>query len=313
MAEKKAKAEPEAPADGATDEPGEEQGVILHERPDSILQPARYGFDPKQVEAIRRTVAKECTDAELVMFLEVCGRYELDPFAKQVFAAKIQGAVQIIVSRDGLLALAHKSDDFRGIIGDVVHENDEFTVSYDEGARNVHHVYSWKSARPEDDAEPGDSTRGAIVGAWAEVRREGHEPTFYFAPLSEYDRGGKTPWSSHKSAMILKVAEQYALRKAFSVSGVVGEDEIDRRSTNLTALPDEPDYGDDALGAELRELVEGAREIDASAWRQAKVRGLLDGADDDARKKLRAELAAFIAEHTNEEEVVDAEVVGADG
>ena len=163
-----------------------------------ILAPARYGFDHAQVEAIRKTVAADCTDAELVMFLEVCARYQLDPFAKQVFAAKIKNRMQIIVSRDGLLAHAHKQHDFRGLTGDVIHAEDQFKVTYTAEGRTVEHAYGIKD-------------RGEIVGAWAEVKRsmpgqEKPETTFFYAPLDEYKRGGDTPWAKQTSAMILKVA-----------------------------------------------------------------------------------------------------------
>jgi phage recombination protein Bet len=293
----------EAPAD----EPQNDQEaaptgevVIREVNTESLLEPARYGFHPDQVEAIKRTVARDCTDAELVMFLEVCARYNLDPFAKQIYAAKIKGAVQIIVSRDGLLALAHKEEDFKGLTGDVVHRSDTFSVSYKDGKRSVTHEYAYGGA----------SERDEIIGAWAEVRREGHESTFFFAPMEEYERtNGDTPWKHHPSSMILKVAEVYALRKAYSVSGVVGEEEMDRQRSNLTAVPD-IEYGDDddpLLADDLRRLVEEANQAVPGSYRPVKLKALLNGVDHDQRVKVRDELLAF-SEHATEE-AVDAEVV----
>jgi phage recombination protein Bet len=272
-------------------------------RGSSVLVPARYGFADEQVEAIKRTVAKDATDAELVMFLEVCARYDLDPFAKQVYAAKIRGAMQIIVSRDGLLAHAHKQPDFRGIIGDVVRAGDAFTVTYKDGKRGIEHSYGTQVTASQPEGQ--QTGRGDIVGAWAEVRREGHEPTFYFAYLSEYNRGGDTPWAKQTSAMILKVAETYALRKAYSVSGVVGEEEIERERTNLTAPTEEGDYGDDPVLAErLQTALKQAREIDGAKWRPARMRAVLDGATHEDRLKLADELELFIEAHPLQGEVV---------
>lgn len=303
--------EPDAAAiDSADTEHGESLDVEAYSGT-SILVPARYGFENEQVVAIKKTVAKDCTDAELVMFLEVAARYRLDPFAKHIFAAKIKGAVQIIVSRDGLLHHAMRQPDFQGISGDVVHENDKFAVGYKNGKRNIEHSYTLTK-----------DGRGKIVGAWAQVERglpgdeKGTQTTFFFAPLDEYQRSGDGPWKSHPSAMILKVAEVYALRKAYSVSGVVGEDEMSTRPTraqaSLTQLP-AADYGDDPeLADRLKGLVEQAQEISASDWRPQKVVSRLDGADQESREAFANELADWIAEHDvaePEEEAVDAEVV----
>lgn len=292
MAEAATEPETEAPD---TDQPSTE---LADTRGASILVPARFGFDEQQITAIRATVAQDCNNAELVMFLEVAARYELDPFAKQIFAAKIDNRVQIIVSRDGLLAHAHRQADFKGLIGDVVHENDTFQISYEDGVRKISHTYAQKE-------------RGNLLGAWAEVHREGHEPTFFYAKLDEYARTGKTPWAKQTSAMILKVAETYALRKAYSVSGVVGEEEMQRPEgrapANLTAAP-ELDFGNDDLGQRLTDLFDEANTVVPGSYRPAKVESLLSGPAEDLderREALANELADFIAEHT----VVDAVVV----
>lgn len=156
------------------------------------LLPARYGFAAEQVEAIRQTVAKDCNDAELVVFLEVCARYQLDPFAKQAYAAKMGGGgVSIIVSRDGLLAHAHRQQDFVRMDGDVVCKGDTFNVRFADGERAVEHSYG------------NPSERGEVVGAWASVERRGHGSTFFYAPMAEY-RKGSPIWKSNPSSMILK-------------------------------------------------------------------------------------------------------------
>lgn len=265
----------------------------------SILQPARYGFDPAQVRAIKATVAKDCSDAELVMFLEVCARYGLDPFAKQAYAAKMGGGgVSIIVSRDGLLAHAHRQPDFVRLDCDVVRKGDTFEVAFVNGDRQVKHGY-------------GDPTaRGEVIGAWAMVERRDHGSTYFYAPLEEYKRSSPI-WSKHPSAMILKVAESYALRKAYSISGIVGEAEVDLRPTsgNITAAPTrgpQPDFGDDPeLATALKDAISRARETSPDKWRPAKVAALLHDATDDRRRELLAEIEAEFLEETVEAEVVE--------
>jgi hypothetical protein len=67
-----------------------------------ITKRARGDFDPQQVELIRRTIAKDCNDGELALFLETCARHDLDPIIKQIWTIKINGTMQPVVSRDGL-------------------------------------------------------------------------------------------------------------------------------------------------------------------------------------------------------------------
>lgn len=291
--------------------------------PTTILRAARHLFSAEQREAIKQTVASDCNPAELQLFLEVCARTEMDPFQKQIFAAKIKGKLQIIVSRDGLLAYAHRAGDLVSFTGDVVHAGDEFKVAYADGARSIEHSYALDhtpqtrikhGGDAEDDVIPVDSEswRGPIVGAWAEVRRRDNAPTFFFAPLDEYNRGGETPWKTHKSAMILKVAEVYALRKAYTVSGVVGEEESDSIAgkDNLTAVP-YVDYGDDTgLAVRLETLVEKANELVPGSYRPAKLQGLLNENDAEGREKIAEELENFIADQQEAQaEAVEGEVV----
>lgn len=260
-----------------------------------ITKPARYQWDEAQTAALRKTKAKECTPEEFVVFLEVAARYDLDPFAGQIYAAKIGGQTSIIVSRDGLLSFAHRQADFEGMVGDVVRRNDEFTVAFDNGERRVHHVWGTTPVVAEGDTLPNNAhPRGEIIGAWAEVHRRGMRPTFYYAERSEYD-SKKSTWASKPSAMILKVAESMALRKSFSISGVVGEDEVHKERASLSSLPEEPDWGNDPeLAVALKQAVEEANDLVPGSYRPPKVKALLQDADDERRTEVLRDIREFI-------------------
>ena len=177
------------------------------------------GIDRKRWDLVKATVAKGASDQEVAMFLELAAKYDLDPFAKEVWCAKGsntdggEGRLLIMVGRDGLRKIAQRNNIH--IDGDVVHEHDRFEVARSaDGNRTVEHAWG----RPED--------RGPIVGAWAECREGGPlgKPLgFFYAALSEYKPTNEkklkySPWGTQESVMILAAAERQALRQATPLS-----------------------------------------------------------------------------------------------
>lgn len=256
----------------------------------------RGEWDAGQINLIKATVAKGASDGQLGMFLELCARYQLDPFAKQIWCANMGGGFTIMVSRDGLLALADRHNDFEGMDGDIVRSEDTFVKEHGPEGVAIKHV-----------VEDGDiEKRGEIVGAWAVVFRRGRRPTYFFAPFKQYKRGDNTPWGKQTDAMILKVAESMALRKAFTVSGVVGEDEMTPQLQTVTrpgeVVTHEVEWPqDEDLASELKT---GFKLL---GYTKAKMRLKVNGKTEE---ELRAVLAELQSEADTEDEVIqDAEVV----
>lgn len=162
------------------------------------------------VDTVRDTVAKGATDAELNMFLQVCKRFDLDPFAREVFFIKEKPSEpgRIQAGRDAFLAIANRHPAYEGMTSDVVYTGDTFRRT----EQGVEHGYDF------------EKRKGTIVGAYALVYRSDRRfPSYSFARFSEYSPQsppGWSPWHKFPSAMILKVAETAALKKAFSISGL---------------------------------------------------------------------------------------------
>ncbi|SDD29765.1 phage recombination protein Bet [Halanaerobium congolense] len=171
-------------------------------------------FTQKEIETIKRTVASDANTDELRMFLHIAKTYGLDPFNKEIFFWKIKGKPTIMTSRDGYLKIADRHEEYNGLVSDVVRENDKFRRK----AQGIDHEYG--------------TNRGDIIGAYALVYRKDRDyPVYVFAPFQEYFAGTRV-WTNYPSAMILKVAESMALKRAFTVSGLVTAEEMDVQRLN---------------------------------------------------------------------------------
>jgi hypothetical protein len=204
-------------------------------------------IEPRTLALIQNTIAPNCSPAEVGHFLELCAHYGLDPFAKEAWCAKGNngGNLLIMVGRDGLRKVAQRNG--LHVDGDVVRENDEFTICRTpDGNRTVTHSYG------------SPAKRGEIIGAWAECRMAGpmgRPMGYFYAPLNEYlpkNVSSYSPWSKQVGVMILAAAERQAIRQATPLGGLlaIGEDEV--VNDHGPTVPE----GGDPSGAELPHEVE---------------------------------------------------------
>ena len=151
--------------------------------------PAQY--KPQQVQLIRDMCAKDCTENEFLLLMQLAKTYQLDPFAKQIWAVKYgNNPAAIFCGRDGFLAIAHRSGKFDGM-------------------------------------ESGTRKDGDDLVGWCRVyRKDMSRPFEVEVSLSEYSTG-KNLWQTKPKTMIVKVAESHALRRAFGISGLYAPEEID--------------------------------------------------------------------------------------
>ena len=151
--------------------------------------PAQYS--QQQVQLIRDMCAKDCTENEFLLLMQLARTYQLDPFAKQIWAVKYgNNPAAIFCGRDGFLAIAHRSGKFDGM-------------------------------------ESGTRKDGDDLIGWCKVyRKDMSRPFEVEVSLSEYSTG-KNLWQTKPKTMIVKVAESHALRRAFGISGLYAPEEID--------------------------------------------------------------------------------------
>lgn len=75
----------------------------------AITLGAQFGYTPEYVGLIKETYAKDATDNELQMFLDVCHSTKLNPFAKEIYFWKQQGKVIIHTGIDGYRLIADRT------------------------------------------------------------------------------------------------------------------------------------------------------------------------------------------------------------
>jgi phage recombination protein Bet len=174
---------------------------------------AQSAWSRERVELIRRTICpKGIGEDEFALFIEQCKRSGLDPLLKEAFCV---GRRQNVGNRErpnwvtryefqpseaGMLARAERFPDFKGIQASAVYAEDEIIV--DQGKGEV--VHRFNPAK----------RKGALVGAWARVVREGKLPVVVWLDFSGYVQ--QTPlWAKIPTTMIEKCARVAALRKAY--------------------------------------------------------------------------------------------------
>lgn len=280
---------------------------------------SRAAYNDKQIALIARTVAKDATPEELHFFLNVSARYNLDPFQGEIYCSKMrgknggEGRIAIIVGEQGRLKIANRYPDYKGFNADVVCENDRFVklavpveVPGAPGCwTKIEHSYGMAGSS-------GDVGRGAIIGGWCEVYREGRPAVFFFAPLSEYapkaedvsDAARKfIPWFSTESRMIVKCAISTGFRMAFNLAGIYGEEEIEHIREQAVAgkvnIEDEIEWGEEEETAEwMKSVFAAANNVKDGSYPPAKIRLMLAGLTDDERRALAdSEIIPFIVQN----------------
>jgi len=245
-------------------------------------------FTDEEKELLRRTVCKNVSDDEFKVFLHVAETYGLDPFNKELFFLKDnKDKKNIFTSRDGYLSIANRHEAFDGLVSDVVRANDEFKRT----TTGIEHIY-------------GGSDRGNIVGAYALVYRKGRKyPVYIFAPFEEYN-GYNSVWNRYPSAMILKVAESMALKRAFSVSGLVSQEEMDvqrleDKEEKRKSGQDKVIKPADAKEEEKADSKSKSNKVKKLTGREKEIKSIVDG-----DIKLRKDLFEYL-EHVKKMKGVD--------
>ncbi|MBN8231325.1 phage recombination protein Bet [Corallococcus macrosporus] len=180
---------------------------------DGTTSPQGAAWNRERVELVKRTICpRGISEDEFALFIEQCKRSGLDPLLKEAFCVARRQNIgnrerpnwvtkyEFQPSEAGMLARAERFPDFKGIQASAVFAEDEIVV--DQGKGEV--VHRFNPAK----------RKGALVGAWSRVVREGKLPVVVWLDFSGYVQ--QTPlWAKIPTTMIEKCARVAALRKAY--------------------------------------------------------------------------------------------------
>lgn len=189
-------------------------------------QSAISQFSQTDIDIIKNSVAKGTTDAELKYFLAVAASTGLNPFQKEIWCYKSGSDMLIFTGRDGFLSNAQRKPDFKGMRSAYVCATDKFKMNIVAG--HIEHEFT-------------QADRGAIVGAYAVVKREGMDSFIAWADFKEFNKGYNA-WKSNPGSMIKKVAEAHALKQAYSLSGIDSEHDYDFQRNSFASQTEETEF-----------------------------------------------------------------------
>lgn len=167
------------------------------------------------------------TAEQVLAFLQVAGKYHLNPLTREIYAFPAKGGgIQPVVGVDGWLTLANRHGDFDGLeYEDVV-----------------------------------DTETGELLAITCKVyRKDRKHPICATEYMAECKRGTE-PWKQWPRRMLRHKATIQGLRMAFGFSGIVDPDEAERWHD---ATPDSTEVKDatERRTQEIREKLQQATEV----------------------------------------------------
>ncbi|EIT85949.1 recombinational DNA repair protein RecT [Fictibacillus macauensis ZFHKF-1] len=227
-------------------------------------------FSETELATIKNTYAVNASNEEFALFIQICSNNGLNPFKNHIYFIKYGNQMSIQVAVEGILHLAQKREDFKGVTTQLVHENDEFEVEIDQDSQELK-VTKHSVKFP----------RGKVVAAYAVARKEGSPDKVVIIETEEVEHFKKkqgSQWNTYFNDMFKKHTLKRALKLQFgidaddSVMGNTQEDYQPQRQERRDITPQ-------SIQVEEGELVSEEEQLKAQ-WQVIKEKTASWGKDD---------------------------------
>ncbi|WP_456273601.1 RecT family recombinase [Bacillus sp. AK031] len=206
-------------------------------------------FSQKELEVVVNSIAKNATNEELALFIQICKHNGLDPFKNHIYFIKYGNQMSIQVSVEGIQYLAQQREDYRGVSTQLVHENDDFEIGIDPETQEL-----------KIEKHSIKIPRGKVAAAYAIAKREGYPDKVVVMEVDEVEHLEKkqgSQWKTYFNDMFKKHVLKRALKLQFGIdvddatAAQSTDDSLDdykpreRRDITPSSFDDEPDIIDD--------------------------------------------------------------------
>jgi len=182
----------------------------------------QHGFSVTQINILKNTLCKDASEDDLMIFLMICKKTGLDPFAKQIHAVIRGGKMVIQTAIDGLRLIAERTKKYM--------PGPEPIISYKENGEIASATAFVKKLGPD----------GQWHIAAATAHFDEYAQRFYDRASNRWKLGQF--WEKMPRLMISKCAEALALRRAFpaEMSGLYSDEEMTQADVILNK--EEPEH-----------------------------------------------------------------------
>ncbi|OIK13561.1 RecT protein [Bacillus sp. MUM 116] len=185
-------------------------------------------FSQAELDTLKQTIAKGTTNEQFALFVQTCANSRLNPFLNHihciVYNGKEGATMSLQIAVEGILYLARKTDGYKGIECQLIHENDEF--KFDAKSKEVDHQIGFP--------------RGNVIGGYAIAKREGFDDVVVLMESNEVDhmlkgRNGHM-WRDWFNDMFKKHIMKRAAKLQYGIE--IAEDETVSSGPSVDNIPE---------------------------------------------------------------------------